>query len=210
MLWGDSQQRPTLRELLKGEPVAGDLNDEVLDSRLPDPERGQRFIRVRDHINPSAGRILVFSNDFTFVRELLGWTLATLPDESIVYHRNQIHFSRGKTLEIAVFDPTRRIDRQIYPPATPGAVRAEFRARVAKAYAAVGEDWFRLNNHSMDPDQFRTALSGEVRMDQRAGAMTFNVQFGGEEPLPFSQRVRVSCAPLAPVERIRCSEAAGR
>lgn len=59
--------------------------------------------------------------------------------------------SRLHTLEISVFDPVSKINRQIYPPATLGDVRREFFERVAAAYAARDEDWFRENNHHIDP-----------------------------------------------------------
>jgi hypothetical protein len=201
-----AEQRPTLRDALAGAVDLRDFDETFLNSRLPDPEPGRRFVPIDVHINPSAGRLLVFANDFTFVGELWGWQLTALPGDLIVYHKNQVHFAATHSLEIGVFDPHRKIDRQIYPPLETGEVRRAFIARVDQAYRARGEDWFRLKNHPMDPEQFDSKLVGSIGVDSLAESMTFRVSFGGEEPLMFSEVVRVTCSPLAPVERITCRE----
>lgn len=202
-----TQQRPTFREVLKGVENLADFDNDFLNARFPEPAPGRRFVLANIHVNPSAGRLLVFSSDFKLIRALSGWQLAILPGEAIVYHQNQVHFSRGQTLEIAVFDPVTGVDRQIYPPAIPGEIRRQFRARVANAYAAIGEDWFRINNHPMDAERFEAALNGDVTVDERAARFTFGVHFGGQ-PLTFSEQVLVTCSPLGPVERIECREVA--
>ena len=138
-----AQRRPTFREALISAADVDSFRDEFLNQPLPDPKPGRQFILVGQHINPSAEQLLVFSKDFMFVRQLYGWELVTLPNETIVYHHSQVHFAPTHTVEISVFDPVSKIDRQIYPPATLGEVRREFIERVAKAYAARGEDWFR-------------------------------------------------------------------
>jgi hypothetical protein len=205
-----AQKRPTFREVLTDAPGASGLEnfyDEFLDSRVPEPKPGRKFVLARVHINPSAERLLVISSDFKLVRELMGWELAILPNESIVYHQNQAHFAPTHSLEISVFDPSTMIDRQIYPPAAEGDERRRFVERVEKAYNAIGEDWFREHNHPMDPSRFDSALAGTVTVDERAGTITFRVTFGGREPLTFSEQVLVTCAPLSPADRIQCSEA---
>ena len=203
---GAAQQRPTFREILAGEADIDDFDDQFLDSRFPPPEPGRSYVLVGLHINPSAERLLVFSRDFKLVRELYGWELVTLHNESIVYHQSQVHFAPTHSLEISVFDPRTMIDRHIYPPATQSAVRREFIERVGKAYQAIGEDWFRQNNHHMDPERFDSSLLEPIAVDERAGTMSFPVSFGGGDPETFSERVLVVCAPLEPVGRIQCHE----
>jgi hypothetical protein len=208
-----AQKRPTFREVVTDAPGSTDLEDfpdEFLDSRVPYPKPGRKFVLARVHINPSAERLLVISRDLKLVAEIMGWELAILPDESIVYHRNQVHFAPVHSLEIAVFDPSTLTDRQIYPPAAEAAVRRAFVGRVEKAYKGVGEDWFRENNHPMDPERFDSELASTVTVDERAGTMTFPVTFGGREPLTFSERVLVTCSPLCAVERIECRETLAR
>jgi len=208
-----SQQRPTFREVLTDAPGASGLenfDDAFLDSRVPEPKPGRKFALASVHINPSAEWLFVISSDFKLVRELMGWELAVLPGESIVYHKNQVHFAPTHTLEISVFDPSSVTDRQIYPPATETEVRRSFITRVEKAYDAIGAGWFRENNHPMDPERFDSELASAVTVDEQAGTMTFPVTFGGREPLTFSERVLVTCSPITAVERIECRETLAR
>lgn len=205
-----AQTRPTFREALAGFSDLDNFHDLFLDSPVPDPKPGRRYVLVGVHLNPSAASLLVFSSDFTPLRELYGWELLTLPSEAIVYHQSQVHFAPTHVLEISVFDPATMLDRQIYPPASPAPVRLNFIERVAKAYRARGEDWFRLNNHHMNPSKFDSSLSGPITLNERAGTMTFPVGFAEQGNPPdepaFGEDVLVTCAPLAPADRIQCRE----
>jgi hypothetical protein len=217
VVWSGShfaqQRATTFREALISGGVA-DLNRfhvELLDSPIPDPRPGRRYILADVHVTPSASRLLVFSTDRKLVRELNGWELAALPNETILYHESQVHFAPTHVLEISVFDPTTGIDRNIYPPASPSAVRTNFIESVSSVYKEIGADWFRENNHHMDPARFNSALIDRVTVDEKAGSMTFLVRFGNREivrdPILFSELVRVTCAPLAPADCIECREA---
>ena len=206
-----AQQRPTtLRQALAGVIGLDSFPDAFLDAPIPEPKPGRRYVVIGLHINPSAERFLVLSADFKLVHDLYGWELVTLPNESIVYHQSQVHFASTHSLQISVFDPTAMTDTPIYPPASLDAVRRDFVDRVAKVYKARGEDWFRENNHHMDATRFDTYLIGPVTVNERAGSMTFLVGFGdpgnARDPLPFSERVLVTCAPLAPAAGIQCRE----
>jgi hypothetical protein len=174
----------------------------------------QRFVHRSEHINPSAETLTILSADMKVVAELQGWELATLPNEIVVYHRNQVHFAPTHSLEIAVFDPVRQRDALIYPPMPYQPVRQQFIDKVAQAYKERGEQWFREHNHHMDPARFDSMLIGDVMVDTRSNTLSFTVRFGDPEsaldPLPFTQNVRVTCKPLAPLEQIRCEEVAAR
>jgi hypothetical protein len=170
----------------------------------------QRFVHRSEHINPSAETLTILSADMKVIAELQGWELATLPNEIVVYHRNQTHFAPTHSLEVAVFDPVRLRDKLIYPPMPYQPVRRQFIDKVALVYKDRGEQWFREHNHHMDPARFDSTLLGDVMVDPRANALSFIVRFGDREsaldPLPFTQIVRVTCKPLAPVEQIQCEE----
>ncbi len=204
------QNRPTIRESL-GPTHDSMLPDRFLDSRVPDPEPGRRFSHVSHHINPSAELTYVFSKAYKHVRTLDGWIRATLPNESLVYQRSQPHFVSTHSVELAIFDPIGMAERPIYPPRAASEVRKNFVARVKDAYAARGEAWFRENNHPMDPERFDSTLLGEIVIAPDGGRMQFSVRFGNPEsglgPLPFSEQVLVTCAPLAPLTRLVCREA---
>jgi len=208
-----AQDRPTIRDVL-GPTHDSVVPDRFLDARVPDPEAGRSFSHTSHHINPSAEITYVFSKDYKHVRTLHGWIRATLPNESLVYQRSQTHFSPTHAVELSIFDPIGMAERQIYPLRVASEVRKNFVARVAEAYAARGEAWFREHNHHMDPEQFDATLLGGVMVAPDGGSMQFNVRFGdpgnGRDPLPFSEQVLVTCAPLAPLTRMACRESAVR
>ena len=153
----------------------------------------------------------VMPRDLKLRRELYGWELATLPDERIVYHHSQIHFAPTHQLEISIFDPTTLAENQIYPPTPYQPIRRDFIGRVDRAYKERGEDWFRQNNHHMDPERFDSALTGAARVDAAGRLLTFTVRFGNadpsNDPVQFAQLVQVSCD-LTRIEQIQCHERA--
>jgi len=170
----------------------------------------QRFIYRSEHINPSAETLKILSQDMKVIAELDGWELSMLPNETVIYHRSQVHFAPTHSLEVAVYDPVRRKDKLIYPPLPVQPVRREFIDRVDQIYKQRGEAWFREHNHHGDPMRFDSMLVGDVMVDARAKTFSFRVRFGDPEnvadPLPFTQDVQVTCRPLAPVEQIKCAE----
>jgi hypothetical protein len=207
-------RQATLRDMMRDRGVA-DLNQfptDLWDAPISDETRGKRYVHLSFHVNPSAERLLVLSRDMKLRRELYGWALATLPDERIVYHHSQIHFAPTHRLEISVFDPTTLSEAQIYPPTPHQPVRRTFIKRVAQAYRERGEGWFREHNHHMDPELFDSVMVGAVRVDRAGRSLTFTVRFGdsdnGNDPLPFSELVQVSCELVAHTEQIRCTERA--
>jgi hypothetical protein len=133
-----------------------------------------------------------------------------LPDETVVYYRSQIHFAPTHSLEISVFNPVTRIEKQIYPPKPYQAVRKAFVDRVARAYEERGEEWFSRYNHHMNPELFDSALEGEITLDPAARSFSFRVRFGdpdnARDPLAFSERVAVTCGPTDRIDRLQCRE----
>lgn len=202
---------PTVRDVFAAANIS-DLRqypDDFLNTPVT-PSPGKKYFQASYHINPSAEAFYVISRDLKIVGELNGWELLTLPDESIVYHRNQVHFAPTHALEIAVFDPESRQDRVIYPPTPTEPVRQAFIDRVAAVYRERGEAWFREHNHHMDPQMFDSRLIGDPALDLRNQTITFTVQYGdpdnASDPLPFMERVRVTCSPISPPVRLRCHE----
>ena len=202
---------PTVRDVFAAANIS-DLRqypDDFLNTPVT-PSPGKKYFQASYHINPSAEAFYVISRDLKIVGELNGWELLTLPDESIVYHRNQVHFAPTHAMEIAVFDPESRQDRVIYPPTPTEPVRQAFIDRVAAVYRERGEAWFREHNHHMDPERFDARLIGSVTMDAAAKSIVFTVQYGdpenGNDPVPFSERVRVICSPIDSLDELTCVE----
>ena len=211
---GGQGRRPTLRDMLRENPAAdlGQFPQDLLDTPIDDEKRSVRYVHLSFHMSPSAERLLVLSRDMKVQRELDGWELATLPDERIVYHHSQIHFAPTHWLEISIFDPTTLKEEHIYPPKPYQPVRRNFIERVARVYRERGQAWFREHNHHMDPELFDSALVGTVSVDAAGRLLSFTVRFGGSDnandPLPFSQLVRVSCEPIDQIEQVQCRERA--
>src|SRR5262245_61948310 len=178
---GQSQRASTtLRDLLRANNI-NDLREypkDLLDAPITDEKRTLRFIHLGFHINPSAERLVVLSRDLKFQKELYGWELATLPDESIVLHNSQIHFAPTHWLEMSIFNPTTLKARQVYPPKPDQPVRRTFIERVSRAYQERGDEWFMRHNHHMDPELFDSRLVGDVVVSASAKTMSFTVRYG--------------------------------
>jgi hypothetical protein len=188
--------------------VAGPGNSIVGLKRTP------RYIYLESHINPSASRLIILSHDLKLRRALYGWEIARLPQESVVYHHSEIHFAPTHSLEISVFNPSTLREKHIYPPEPRQPVRLRFVDRVAQEYRRRGDEWFRIHNHHMNPELFDSSLVGDVTVDDRSKTMSFLVQFGDPanllDPLPFMERVRVTCSSIDQIEKIECREVAAQ
>jgi hypothetical protein len=204
---------PTMREVLAANGITdtGQYPDYFLNAEVT-PRPGQRSIHFGYHINPSAEELFVFSRDLKLLGELYGWELLTLPNEGIVYHQSQIHFAPTHSVEISVFDPITRKSRQIYPPKPYQPIRKAFIERVAEAYKERGQVWFKEHNHHMDPEMFDSKLIVNLTTDSATKSISFTVQYGdpdnANDPLPFSELVLVTCAPIDRIEQLECRERA--
>jgi hypothetical protein len=205
-------RRPTLRDMLRENHVddLAEFPTDLLDVPIDDEKRGRQYVRLSFHMNPSAERLLVLSLDMKLRQELHGWELATLPDERSIYRHGQIHFAPTHRLETSIFDPATLKQKQIYPPKPYQPVRRNFIDRVARAYKERGEAWFRDHNHHMDPELFDSALVDAVSVGASGRSLSFTVRFGdsdnANDPLPFSELVRVSCEPIEQIEQVQCRE----
>jgi hypothetical protein len=165
---------------------------------------------VDTHINPSAGQLIVLSRELRVQRMLDGWKLCVLHNGMVVYHHSQIHFAPTHVLELSLFDPSTVTTTRMYPPTPDQPVRSAFVRRVADAYRARGEDWFREHNHHMDPAQFDSALVGEVAPDAAAHSIAFLARYGdpqnGQDPIDFSEDVLTTCTPVDRPVDLRCRE----
>jgi hypothetical protein len=207
-----AQQPQTLKQLLaqNGVQPTSEISEELLRNFVVEVKRTPRFIYLDSHVNPSAGRLIILSRDFKLAGTFYGWEAATLPDDTIVYHHSQIHLAPTHSLEISVFNPNTRKERQIYPPEPWQPVRRDFIQRVAQIYKQRGAEWFAQHNHHMDPELFDSSLEGEVIVDASSKTFKFIVRFGdpqnANDPLPFSERIQVTCGPIGAIEQIQCRE----
>jgi hypothetical protein len=136
------------------------------------------------HSSPSAGIILVLTRELRPVTALWGWSLRLLPNDVLVYHRSMVHFAPTHSAELWTYDPRSNRDALLYPQKPFSDVRTRYIARVKAEFDRLGEDWFRVNNHHMDAEQFdsRREDSLVVSADGRSLATMF--LFGDRDPAP--------------------------
>lgn len=179
-------------------------------SSISNVNRTQQYVYVDTHINPSAGQVVVLSRDAKVLGVLDGWTLKILPNEGVIYHKSQPHFVPTHSVEIAIFDPRMPQEKQIYPPRPYQPVRTDFIRRVGEEYKKRGEEWFKKNNHHMDPERFDSSIQGGITVDPAARSLSFHVRYGDPDnaldPLPFKEDIIVTCARIDRIERLQCSE----
>jgi hypothetical protein len=127
------------------------------------------------HLNPSAGCTIVLSRDLTVQAVLPGWDLAIFDNGTIVYHRSEVHFAPTHYAEVAVYDPARGRDLQIYPMKPYQRIRTEHIRRVSRVYS--DEAWCRTHNHHCDPELFDNFIRGGVAINNTTSALAFQVAF---------------------------------
>ncbi len=127
------------------------------------------------HLTPSAGCTILLSRDLTVQAVRTGWVLAVFGDGTIVYQRSQTHFAPTHYAVIAVHDPMRARDVQIYPMKPYQPIRVEHIRRVRRVYS--DETWCRVHNHHCDPELFDNFLTGDVAIDDATSALAFQVWF---------------------------------
>ena len=152
----------------------------------------QNHFYIDTHLNPSAGGLVVVDKDLKTVSVLFGWLIKILPDESVIYHRGQVHFAPTHPAELWVYDRNGR-DRRLYPNPPYQPVRQTYIQTVKRIYDEKGEPWFRENNHHGDPTAFDSAIDNVV-VNAVTESVGFIATFGGDGQVPTpAQDVLVVC-----------------
>lgn len=131
---------------------------------------------VDTHLNPSAGCLLILSRELEQRAALYGWYLARFGDDSVVFHRSEVHFAPVHAAKIALYDPKTKREIPIFPRKPDQAVRAAQIARMKDFYLG-RDDWCNKNNDPCDPEWFDTSLVGEVSTVDRTHALAFIISY---------------------------------
>jgi hypothetical protein len=138
------------------------------------------------HLSPSAGCVLILSQDLKVQASLYGWIVGHLGDDELVYHRSQVHFAPVHPAEIAIYDLQTKRDIAIFPRKPFQAIRQARIAQLQEFYRT-REAWCRENDDPCDAEEFDSSLGGEVISDQREQALAFVISykqiqvFGGDQ-----------------------------
>ena len=138
-------------------------------------------VYLRIHTNPSAAYTLVLTKDLKFQTVLCGWLEKIFDDGTLVYHNSQVHFAPTHSAEISIYNPHTKVDKKIYPAKPYSKIRTEHIRKVKAAYEKIGDDWFRNNNHHMDPERFNNHLRSEVTIDNEKRSLSFVIGYDNKD-----------------------------
>ena len=95
----------------------------------------ERHILIEGHASPSAGVGLLLSRTtLRAVTRLGGYGLRFLPDGSILYRANMVHFAPVHQERLMVFDTRSRREAEIFPGKTESAIAATYRRTIMATY----------------------------------------------------------------------------
>lgn len=73
------------------------------------------FVYLDLHVNPSAGHLLVLTENLGLKHHLMGWSSLPLPDGRMVYERNMTHFAPFHAASASLYDPHTGRDTLLVP-----------------------------------------------------------------------------------------------
>lgn len=167
-----SGQLPEGRVKVQGE---GKEVDVCLGSVLSIAGFGGRLF-LDTHTSPSAGCILILSDDLRPIGTLYGWLVGRLGNDVLIYERSQVHFAPVHPTEIAVYDLRTKRDATIFPPKEPTPVR-QARVTQLRGFYKPNEEWCNKNNDPCDPESFDSDRQGPVVTHEAGGAVAFVISY---------------------------------
>lgn len=142
---------------------------------------GRYFIET--HINPSAGCVLVLSEELKPQTSLYGWLLGRLGEDGAIYHRSEVHFAPVHPAEIAYYDLRTKRDVTIFPRKPASAIRRARTTQLAEFYKA-NPEWCNKNDDPCDPEEFDSNLEGQLAINEAEAAVAFLISY---EQIQFVQ-----------------------
>jgi hypothetical protein len=136
---------------------------------------GSRFF-LDTHMNPSAGCLLILSADMKLQASLYGWMLGHVGEDAVIYHKSEIHFAPVHPAEIALYDLRTKRDVTLFPRKPDSAIRRARTAQLAEFYKA-NKGWCNKNDDPCDPENFDSALQGEVATNETEAAVAFLISY---------------------------------
>ena len=115
------------------------------------------LLSVHLHINPSAGYSLYFNDNNKYLFYIFGWPVFQ-DTETVIYQKSQIHFAPTHFTELYGVNILTKQKYKLYPSEKKSIVRIKHEEQIKKYYEKIGEDWFRINNHHMNPEDFDNGI----------------------------------------------------
>jgi hypothetical protein len=169
---------------------------------------GGRVI-IDTSLTPSAGAMIVLRKDLTYLTRLSGWSLMSVPEGPVVFHRSMVHFAQAHPGELATYDPRTGTESRLYPTDTASPLRQEFIERLRPIY----EQWEKREPgyvYGFNPKMFDVSFS-DLRYEENTDMLTVPTVFtAGRHPPelgpPQVLKIVVRCAPMRSRSRT-CTEA---
>ena len=190
---------PRVRQASLASPLAWDLGSLVRVSHT------SRYLLMDTHRTPSAGTLLVLSRTLQPIAALDGWLAVALAGGIVMYQHSMVHFAPTHAAELWSFDPRSGQNARLYPTRPYQPVRRAYIERVRSIYARVGEDWFRVNDHHMDPELFDSSFRPPYATGKSTTTIAFVATFGGRDRTPSSTPV-LDVLVVCDVQATRCAE----
>lgn len=77
--------------------------------------RARRWIYIDTHLSPSAGSLVVLTENLRIKKRLYGWTELIMPDGRVVYHNSMVHFAPMHPGSLSLYDPVTNHTTRVYP-----------------------------------------------------------------------------------------------
>ena len=155
-----------------GSPMSGEL---CLGSVLGIEASAESFF-LDTHINPSAGCLLILSQDLKTRAALFGWYLARFSDDSVVYQRGEVHFAPVHPVELALYNWRTGREVALFPRKPFQAVRLAHILRL-REFFSTREEWCKTNNDPCDPEQMDSSLVGDVATNDSEHVLAFMISY---------------------------------
>ena len=150
-------------------------SDICLGSVLSIASAGGRLF-LDTHINPSAGCVLIVSDDLKLQASLYGWVVARLGEDAVIYHRSEVHFAPVHPAEVALYDLRTKRDFTIFPPKPDSPIRRARMAQLQNFYKG-NEEWCNKNDDPCDPEAFDSELGEKVATNEGEAALAFLISY---------------------------------
>lgn len=128
------------------------------------------------HINPSAGCLLILSQDLKVRKALFGWYLARFSDDSVVYHRSEVHFARVHPAELALYNWRSGREVELFPRKPFQTVRLAQIQRL-REFFSTRQERCNKNNDPCNPEQMDSTLLGDVATNDSEHALAFLISY---------------------------------
>jgi len=174
------------RELRRDDPNVGEFGNSINSLKWV-----SGYFYINTHYNPSAGFTLVVDSALELRSIIFGWPLAWFEDGLAVFQNSQVHFAPTHYVEVSVYDPRTKKQWPIYPTKPHGPVRQQQVEKVRAAYQKRGEEWFKKNNHPMDPELFDNNLHGEVAANGANHSLALVIAFDNTDTWDYDGKLKL-------------------